>query len=61
MSIDLTGKSWANKVSPEMTLAELGDAMDTYRSTGSALDANVALGYEAEWERRHGLENYLDQ
>ncbi|TSB18084.1 hypothetical protein [Streptomyces benahoarensis] len=61
MKIDLTGKSWANKTSPEMTLEELGDAMDTYRSTGCQLDANVALGYEVEVLRRHGLpEDYGD-
>ncbi|MDT0455540.1 hypothetical protein RM550_07280 [Streptomyces sp. DSM 41527] len=60
MAIDLTGKSWAEKTSPQMTLEELGDAMDTYRSTGCQLDANVALGYQAEWERRFGIEGYAD-
>lgn len=60
MKIDLGGKSWADKKRPEMTVEELGDAIDTYRSTGSELDRNVADGYEAEWERRFGLESTPD-
>jgi hypothetical protein len=53
--IDLTGKSWANKKSTEMTNSELGDAADTYRRGGGDLNRIVANGYEREWESRHGL------
>ena len=55
--IDLTGKSWADKTSRDMTIDELDDAITTYRATGDPLDRNCALGYEAEWEIRLGISN----
>ncbi|MFJ5294577.1 hypothetical protein [Streptomyces sp. NPDC088348] len=51
---NITGKSWANKTTPEMTDAEVNDARATFDSVGRS-------DYEGEWLRRHGLpESYGD-
>lgn len=51
---DLTGKTWANKTSREMTDDEVNDARATFEAVGRN-------DYEAEWLRRHGFpEDYGD-
>lgn len=50
----LTGKSWANKTSTQMTDDEVNDARATFEAVGRN-------DYEGEWLRRHDLpENYGD-
>ena len=63
MDINLTGKSWADKTAPEMTVEELGEAITAFQASDLPNAPDVATGYAAEWERRFDLDqpDELDQ
>lgn len=55
MSIDLAGRSWADRTPRDMTEAELEDAISAYEATGDERDQITAGELAIELGTRYGI------